>query len=435
MGVTIHYSGRLADLTRIEDFEDRLIDFALEIGGLAKIWRTWDDDNPARMVRGVILDLAPGQDSTSLLVSPEGWLINLTEIEDAENGRLKEQPWCFVKTQFGPVEGHVALVEMFAALKQEFLPGLEVLDEGGYWETRDLAELVQKRSFLAEAIDKLAEGLRHHGLSREAAEDPEILMRRIERVAALVHRNLRRPAEHPPVSFEDDAGFERENDPDATEKLWDEFSKHNRRQQERLQRAVEELRSRGVDHETAFQEALREIIPDDPEDETEPSDEAWREDEHVEGGETFEPGDAEEGDPYAEDGEDQLEIEKRERHPLLERAMNLLTSLDSYFPEENPRSAAALGTLYQGAGDTMGGLAQALSARDRNRDADLYGLRVVQFKRALRGAAFARGALFPLRSTLSKEQFDELFRAYRQMETDILSELGKLRSERRGDDS
>jgi hypothetical protein len=73
----------------------------------------------------------------------------------------------------------------------------------------------------------------------------------------------------------------------------------------------------------------------------------------------------------------------------------------------------------------MGGLAQALSPRDP--DAEDYGLRIVQFKRALRGAAFARGALFPLRLIVSEEQFDELFRVLRQMETDIVSELGKVR--------
>ena len=84
---------------------------------MAQIWRSWADDNPERMVRGVILGIAPGQESTSLLLSPEGWLIGLTDIEDAEEGRLKEPPWCFVKTQFGPVEGHVALVEMLTALK------------------------------------------------------------------------------------------------------------------------------------------------------------------------------------------------------------------------------------------------------------------------------------------------------------------------------
>ena len=193
MGVTISYRGRLADLARIEDFEDRLVDFALEIGGQAQIWRTWADDNPERMVRGVILDLAPGQESTSLLLSPEGWLIGLTDIEDAEDGRLKEPPWCFTKTQFGPVEGHVALVEMLAALKREFLPDLEVSDDGGYWETRDLAELVRNRSLTKAAIDGLAEGLRRHGLSREAAEDPSILLRHIERVAEQVHRDLAPP--------------------------------------------------------------------------------------------------------------------------------------------------------------------------------------------------------------------------------------------------
>jgi hypothetical protein len=36
-----------------------------------------------------------------LLISPEGWLINLTEIEEAEKGQLTEPSWCFVKTQFG----------------------------------------------------------------------------------------------------------------------------------------------------------------------------------------------------------------------------------------------------------------------------------------------------------------------------------------------
>jgi hypothetical protein len=148
LGITIAYRGRLADLARIEDFEDRLIDCALEIGAQAQIWRSWAHDDPARTVRSVILGVAPGQESTSLLFSPEGWLIGLIDIQDAEEGRLKEAPWCFTKTQFGPVEGHVALVEMLTALKREFFPDLEVSDEGDNWETRDLAELVRKRSLL-----------------------------------------------------------------------------------------------------------------------------------------------------------------------------------------------------------------------------------------------------------------------------------------------
>ena len=43
MGVTIAYRGQLADCARIEDFEDRLVDCALEMGAQAQIWRSWAD--------------------------------------------------------------------------------------------------------------------------------------------------------------------------------------------------------------------------------------------------------------------------------------------------------------------------------------------------------------------------------------------------------
>jgi hypothetical protein len=426
MGVTIAYRGRLAELTRIEDFEDRLVDFALAVGGQVRIWRTWADDNPERMVRGVILDLAPGHESTSLLVSPEGWLIGLTDIQDAEEGRLTEPPWCFVKTQFGPVEGHVAIVEMLAALRREFLSDLEVSDDGGYWETRNLAELIRLRSLTQAAIDGLAEGLRRHGLSREAAEDPDILRRHVERVAEHVHRTLGRPSEHPPVAFEDHDEFEGEEDPEATEKLWDQMFKANRRQQERLQRAIEERRSRGVDAATALREALREVVLTVPEEENSQSEEPWHDDEDAPYGESPDDAIAGEGAGFPDTHDEGFDSEQEERHPLLQKAFELHLRLDALFSDTDPRFAPALKTLHAGAGDAMGGLAQALSGRDRN--FQNYGLRVVQLKRALRGAAFARGALFPLRSTITAEQFKELHRVLEQMETDIVSELGKARS-------
>ncbi len=227
MGVTISYRGSLADLDRIEDFEDRVLDLALELGGQAELWRTAEvekGDSPPlceapsgpsgqrgtvplfdrRVVRGIILNLFPGQETTSLLISPEGWLINLVEIEEAEKGQLAEPPWCFVKTQFGPIEGHVALVELLDVLKREFIPNLEVRDEGGYWETRDLPGLTAKFKFLQAAMKAFTDGLERHGLSDEAAEDPEILLARIERIAQVVHRTLTKPAKHPPARRDDE---------------------------------------------------------------------------------------------------------------------------------------------------------------------------------------------------------------------------------------
>ena len=75
----------------------------------------------------------------------------------------------------------------------------------------------------------------------------------------------------------------------------------------------------------------------------------------------------------------------------------------------------------------MGGLAQALSERDD--DIDDYGLRIVQLKRALRGAAFAAGALQLLRSAVSTGQFGELKRRLGELKDSIFDELTRQRSE------
>lgn len=434
MGITIAYRGRLADLTRIEDFEDRLLDFALEVGGLVQIWRSHADDKPQRVVRGVILNLAPGQEPACLLISPEGWLIGMTDIEDAELGRLTEPPWCFTRTQFGPLEGHVALVEMLAALKREFMPDLEVSDEGGYYPTRDLAALARSRGLLKEAMAGLAEGHQRHGLSREAAEDPDIMLQRIERITAQVHRILQRPAEHPPVAFPDDE-ISGVTDPAATEALWDEMFKNNRRQQERMQRALEERRARGEDDEQAFEKALADLALDLPDEEDEPEDEPWRAaDQDPFAGPLDDEGEPEEAG--SEDGDESDDpFAKEERHPLLKEAMDLLKHLHELLGDADPGLEPSLRTLFQGAGDTMGGLAQALSGRAEGEDdPDDYGLHVVQLKRALRGAAFARGALYSLRTGVTDEQFAELQRRLGQMEKDIFQEISRLRSGQRGDE-
>jgi hypothetical protein len=110
--------------------------------------------------------------------------------------------------------------------------------------------------------------------------------------------------------------------------------------------------------------------------------------------------------------------------------MDLLKQLHAVFRDADPCLTSELRTLFQGAGDVMGGLAQALAREDED-DRDLYGLRVTQLKRALRGAAFARGALFSLRPAASAEQFKELQGTLRQLEQDIFHELGRLRSEQR----
>jgi hypothetical protein len=430
MGITIFYRGAIADLDRVEDFEDRVLDLALEFGGQARIWRTAADTDPSRVVRGVVLDLCPGQETTSLLISPEGWLIGLTEIEDAENGKLKEMPWCFVKTQFGTLEGHVALVEMFAALKAEFFPDLEVRDEGDYWETRDVDGLEKKRVFLQTAIEQFSEGLRQHGLTAEAAEDPEILVARLVRVAQLVQKTLQRPSEHPPVHWEDDdAALDPEGRVTPKEEArWDAMFKENRRRQERVQRAIERHLSQGEELDAAFDAAMNEEtaagLPADESDEDEDH-EDWRDSLPEElPADAFAEGSV--GDDESSDAAFGGGFERLDRHPLQQRASDLLMRLHKLLPPET-RSPDSTGVLMHGALDISGGLAQALSFPEG--DEFSAGLCVVQLKRSLRGAAFAQGALFPLRADglIDEETFKELYATLNGLQSDIYDELRRRR--------
>ena len=379
MGITLHYRGTVADLSQVEDMEDRLVDLALDFGGQARIWRSHSRERPERVVRGVILSLSPGHESLSLLVTPEGWLVGLFEIKDAEEGRLTETPpWCFCKTQFGSVEAHVAAVEVLTALKAKFIPDLEVLDDGDYWETRDLLRLREKFAFLNSAIRALKEGLQTYGMSPEAAEDPEIVAKRVERIAAMVHARLKRPSEHPPVEVPPEADF-LPRSAEVIEAEWDELERERRRNQERLYREVEDRIAAGEDAAEALAHALeRPNLTGDVEDDE--SDEVWSD----EGPEEFL------SDPEDEVG---LAFERdTERHPLLERASQLWVRLEPLGDNAESFSAAALNSVFEGLGDLCGGLAQALSRGPCENDIE-YGHTVVQFKRALRGIGFARGGI------------------------------------------
>lgn len=425
MGVTIHYRGSLADLNRVEDFEDRVIDLALALGGNVRVWRSADDHDRSRIVRGLFVELAPGQDTTSFLISPEGWFVNLFEIEDAEKGKLAEPSWCFVKTQFGPIEGHVALVELLDAIKKEFAPNLEVEDEGGYWKNRDVSELRQKIEFLIHAMDVFTRALENDRLSPEAREDPNILATRIERIARTVQQTLARPAEHPPIQFPDnDSGAP--SDPRENEAAWDEMFKNNRRKQEQMTRAIEERMLRGEDSRQAFDAAIDDVIApldwlEDDEDMSderremlaaiEEANEACRE--ALEEGESSEPwqeslqesglDDDVEADNIDSDFESDVDnrFERMRRHPLQQQATNLLIALEEATRAQDNRSPA-VDMLIRSAMEVTGGLAQVLPlSPPYEMDDGEAGLALVQLKRALRGVAFVQGALFLLRGEKS----------------------------------
>lgn len=419
MGITVHYRGSIEDPDRVEDLEDRVVDCGLQVGSFVRIWRSFVSGECAGFLRGVLLDLAPGQETTSLLLSPEGFLVPHWEIEVTERDRRSEPPWCFVQTHFGSMEGHVQLIELLAAIKDEFLPNLEIIDEGGYWPTRNLREFVPTFQEVQSSIAGLTASLERMGISGEATEDPGIIASRLERVAQQVHQVISRPAEHAPVHFDDGE--------DEGEDKWDALYRENRRKQERLHRAIEQRQQQGEDSGDALENAMRDegLIDLPGESNLEGGrfdDQHFVDDDWNEGNDSDEPWLASLPAEIVDDDDDFDAAD--EIHPLQERASDLFMRLHKVMPEDSTRNSHQ-SILSGGCGDLIGGLAQALSSSP----SDVVGLSTVQLKRALRGTAFARGALIPLQieGILPKEACHQLASELEFIAAEIQDELARLR--------
>jgi hypothetical protein len=162
------------------------------------------------------------------------------------------------------------------------------------------------------------------------------------------------------------------------------------RKQERLHRALEERRARGDDTGDALEAAIRDEglidLPGEPslsdaaremleagEDE---EDESWRES-------------LADANCAPEEDEPDDWLGDRERHPLLERVMDLNKRLYDWATAADQRQNENVRRLLGATGEMLGGLAQALGSPDFEPPS---GLSLVQLKRALRGVR-ARHAL------------------------------------------
>ncbi len=381
MGITIHYRGKMDDVRQVELLEDRVLDFVYSMGGRATLWRSFDDQDSSRIVRGLMIELTPLHDTFSLLISPEGDLTPLFQIEEAEKAPFNEPPYCFVKTQFGSLEGHVAIVHLLDAIQQRYCSNLKVTDEGEYYEKRDIHQLAQKMQFLRTAIRSLGEGLQEYGLNEEAAEDPNILATRIERIAALVHKKLWTEQEKASVVIENTADVNW-SEPTLEDEVhvMERLERQNQLRGERMTRRIAECTADGMSAKEAFELAMQEeglpIPEQDKTSEMEPI-EPWL---HSLPCHPFdaanEPSDC-------------------KNNATVEQAQSLLMAAIELANNDSKKSSFAT-VLTRACMDIMGGLVQA-TCLDWD-DVTSRALAITQLKRALTGHAYARGAVFGLRA-------------------------------------
>lgn len=416
MGLTIYYRGTIDNIARIEEMENRVLDLVFSLRGRATLWRSYSDTDRSRVVRGLMVEMEPGHETFSLLISPEGHLTPLFQIEEAETNPFDEIPLCWVKTQFGTPFGHAAIVQILEALKREYFSNLSITDEGEFYETRDFQGLAKKMGLLNSAIKGLTDGLREHSLSNEAAEDPSIVATRIERLATLVHRKITGESQDREQDSEQESKtFDHEwNEPTLEEEVqsFDELRRRSDLRSERMARRITEATANGLSPEQAFELAMQEqgfgkldTEESDRIDEFDTScidsevEETWRE-----------------CQPNREAYED-LSERTREEHPAVVQARDFVLEVMKLTNDSNTDSSF-LPNLARASLDIMGGLVQATSSNLNGRFD--RALSISQLKRALHGHGFARGALFGLSSdgTISKAQFRSL---QEQLETILQS--------------
>ncbi len=196
MGITIHYKGKLNDPAEI----DAVVDFVQQ-RAVAQGWSwthindNWEDEVDAQLIhtsksdldltgnaglKGFSLDIDPQCESVPLLFDSFGYLRSIASFYDPES--VQNGDTIAVKTQFATSKAHIQIVELLRELKQRFIADLEVMDEGGYWETKDSSELEKNMTGLKKNIDFLYDALQSEHCKGLRDLPPEELAEEIERM-------------------------------------------------------------------------------------------------------------------------------------------------------------------------------------------------------------------------------------------------------------
>jgi hypothetical protein len=154
MGITIHYQGKLNRPNLADAFCDELADIAKAMEWKYTLINDGPDEKPFP-VKGIII--TPHEKSEPLVFTfdPEGNLRNAFMLQFL--GEEPDLTWYnHTKTQFAPIEVHIAIIKLLKYLRKKYLKNLKINDEGSYWDTGNAELLKKKLDFLSAKLDILA---------------------------------------------------------------------------------------------------------------------------------------------------------------------------------------------------------------------------------------------------------------------------------------
>src|SRR3990172_246025 len=198
MGITLFARGKINRIENIPLLIEEIRQFAVERNwpyhvidedfeaSAAAVLTHRSSDEPGCIiegtlgVKGIILNARQGVEMLAILFDRSGTLTDMMRQVSWIQSEGQGERFTMCKTQFGSIDEHVRIIELFDFLKKKYISNLTVDDEGAYWDSRDRRILAEKRVALGHAIRHAERVLSSIDLSENDSRDPEAIASRIE---------------------------------------------------------------------------------------------------------------------------------------------------------------------------------------------------------------------------------------------------------------
>ena len=160
MATTVHYFGKIKSLDLIRELQDEFREIAQVSGWAHEMvdhsYSHEGDISAGRLtLKGIRLTLQKGTSPLQLTFDKDGYLSHIYYEKSTEASLVRGKApvarqllhQVHTSTTLGSSEPahHVSLVKLLDYVKKRYVPNLEVIDNTGYWSSRDESVLAPKR--------------------------------------------------------------------------------------------------------------------------------------------------------------------------------------------------------------------------------------------------------------------------------------------------
>lgn len=186
MGLSFHYSGRIANPDSLPFMIDEVVDICKVYNWKYKVFeRQFSKDSIWKEVHNEklygICFIPPGCEMVSISFLSNGRMSSATGLQFWGNSNdPKEKEFLYmisVKTQYAGIEIHRNIIQLFRYIDEKYLADFTMNDEGEYWETNDNQVLKENFKRYTDLIEGFSLALESQ--DREKGEDMETYLLRL----------------------------------------------------------------------------------------------------------------------------------------------------------------------------------------------------------------------------------------------------------------